>query len=165
MPFHSTCQVTTLARIVLFHTHMHQNCKISRHSLSSTSQLSMTVDTTIRIVWHSAEVAHFTHKIREAFVSSTTPQYLKYSGEAPDHYLSLDVTNIGSTSWYTALVYKQKIVGLCPFHIITHTRRDQQCVRCPVKTAMAAYPSTTPSREWPQVTPVTSNVGTMLVSA
>ena len=57
----------------------------------------MTVDTAIRIVWHSAEVAHFTHKIREAFVSSTIPQYLKYSGEAPDHYHSLAVTNKEST--------------------------------------------------------------------
>ena len=57
----------------------------------------MTVDTALRIVFHSAEVAHFTHKIREAFVSPTIPQYLKYSGEAPDHYLSLDDTNIGST--------------------------------------------------------------------
>ena len=43
----------------------------------------MTVDTTIRIVLHSAEVAHFTHKIWEAFVSPTIPQYLKYSGEEP----------------------------------------------------------------------------------
>ena len=165
MPFHSTCQVTTLTQIVLFHTHMHRDCKISGHSLSSTSQLSMTVDTAIRIVWHSVEVAHFTHKIREAFVSSMIPQYLKYSGEVPNHYLSLDDTNIGSTHWYTALVYKQKIMGLCPFHIITHTRRDQRCVRCPMKTVMAAYPSTTPSQDWPQVTPVTGNVGTMLVSA
>ena len=67
----------------------------------------MTVDMAIRIVLHSAEVAHFTHKIREAFVSPTIPQYLKYSGEAPDHYLSLDDTNIESTRWYTALEYKQ----------------------------------------------------------
>ena len=57
----------------------------------------MTVDTAIRIVWHSAEVMHFTHKIREAFMSPTIPQYLKYLGEAPDHYLSLDDTNIEST--------------------------------------------------------------------
>ena len=67
----------------------------------------MTVDTAIRIVLHSAEVAHFTHKIREAFVSPTIRQYLKYSGEAPGHYLSLDDTNIESTRWYTALEYKQ----------------------------------------------------------
>ena len=67
----------------------------------------MIMDTAIRIVLHSAEVAHFTHKIREAFVSSTIPQYLKYSGEAPGHYLSLDDTNIESTRWHTALGYKQ----------------------------------------------------------
>ena len=67
----------------------------------------MTVDTAIRIVLHSAEVAHFTHKIQEAFVSPTIPQYLKYSGEAPGHYLSLDDTNIESTRWYTGLGYKQ----------------------------------------------------------
>ena len=72
----------------------------------------MTVETAIRIVLHSAEVAHFTHKIREAFVSPTIPQYLKYSGEAPGHYLSLDDTNIESTRWYTALEYKQYITGL-----------------------------------------------------
>ena len=75
----------------------------------------MTVDTAIRIVLHSAEVAHFTHKIREAFVSPTIPQYLKYSGEAPGHYLSLDDTNIGSTRWCTALEYKQQIMGLALF--------------------------------------------------
>ena len=67
----------------------------------------MTVDTAIRIVLHSAEVVHFTHKIREAFVSPTIPHYLKYSGEAPGHYLNLDDTSIGSTRWYTALEYKQ----------------------------------------------------------
>ena len=128
MPCLSTCQVTTLTQIVLFHTHMHRGCIISRHSLSSTSQLSMTVDTAIRIVWHSAEVAHFTHKIREAFVSSTIPQYLKYSGEAPDHYLSLDDTNIGSTRWYTALVYKQKNRGTLPFsHYYAYTKGPTVC--------------------------------------
>ena len=128
MPFHSPCQVTTLIQIVLFHTHMHRDCKISRHSLSSTSQLSMIMDTTIRIVWHSAEVAHFTHKIRQAFVSSKIPQYLKYSGETPDHYLSLDDTNIGSTRWYTTPVYKQKIVGLSPFsHYHAYTKGPMVC--------------------------------------
>ena len=68
----------------------------------------MTVDTAIRIVLHSAEVAHFTHKIWEAFVSPTIPQYLKYSGKAPGHYLSLVDTNIGSTRWYTALGYNNR---------------------------------------------------------
>ena len=91
--------------------HMHRDCKISGHSLSSTSQLSMTVDTAIRIVWHSAEVVHFTHKNRGAFVSSTIPQYLKYSGEAPDHCLSLGDPNIGSTHWYTALVEETDHLG------------------------------------------------------
>ena len=78
----------------------------SGHSLSSTTELSLTVDTAIQIVRHSAGVVHFTHKIREAFVSSTIPQYPKFSGEARDHYHTLGDTNIGSTHWYTALVYK-----------------------------------------------------------
>ena len=74
------------------------------HSLSGTTQLSLIVDMAIRIVWHSAEVAHFTHKIREAFVSSTIPRYLKYSGEAPDHYLSLAVTKKEPTQLVVAPV-------------------------------------------------------------
>ena len=87
------------------------------HSLSITTQLSSTVDIAIQIVLHSAEVAHFTHKIREAFMSSTIQQYLKYSGEAPDHYLSLGDTNIGSTRWYTAFVYNHQDLGPLPFSL------------------------------------------------
>ena len=54
------------------HTHTLGLCGNAGRSLSSTTQLSLTVDTAIRIVWHSAEVAHFTHKIRGTSVSSTT---------------------------------------------------------------------------------------------
>ena len=52
-------------------------------SLSSTTQLSLTMDTAIRIVLHSIEVAHFTHKIRGTFVSSTTRDTSSTRGKHP----------------------------------------------------------------------------------
>ncbi len=53
------------------------------HSLSSTTQLSLIVDTAIQIVLHSAEVAHFTHKIRGTSVSSTTRGTSSARGKHP----------------------------------------------------------------------------------
>ena len=54
-------------------------------------------------------------------MSSMIPQYLKYSGEAPDHYLSLGDTNIGSTRWYTAFVSKHQDLGTLPLSL-SHIR-------------------------------------------
>ena len=53
------------------------------HSPRAVTQLSLTVDTAIRIVLHSAEVAHFTHKIRGTSVSSTTRGTSSTRGKHP----------------------------------------------------------------------------------
>ena len=123
----------------------------------------MTVDTAIRIVLHSAEVAHFTHKIREACVSPTISQYLKYSGEAPGHYLSLDDTNIGSIHWCTALEYKQWIMGLALFQCHAYTKGPTVCP-VPCKNSHGRLSKHDPVPGKTSSLPVTSNAGTMLVS-
>ena len=75
--FNSSSQVTTLT-----HIHMHGFTNIGR-SPRAVTQLSMTVDTAIRIVWHYAEVGHFTHKIRGTSVSSTTRGTSSTRGKHP----------------------------------------------------------------------------------
>ena len=78
-------------------THTHQVYEKPGHSLSSTTQLSLTVDTAIRIVLHSAKVAHFTHKTRGTSVSSTTRGILHTRGKHPNNAFHLTTLNKEST--------------------------------------------------------------------
>ena len=95
MSSHLTChEYSTLST-----THSHRVYEIPGHGLSSTTQLSLTVDTAIRIVLHSAEVAHFTHKTRGTSVSSMTRGILHTRGKHPNNAFPLAILNKESTRW------------------------------------------------------------------
>ena len=65
--------------------------EIAGRSLSRITQLSLTMDTAIRIVLNSGEVVRWTHEIRETSVSSTTRGISHTLGKYPINAFPLTI--------------------------------------------------------------------------